>query len=419
MRTAVWIVLVLGCHKDAAPTSTGSGGSTGPAPVGKIAADAAIDAPAVAPPAIELLHNVPTTVRVSSRVANKTILPVHLVDRDLQTAWSSATNDLVGAWIEVTVPEAATVTEIRLTAGHTGKGPKGEDYFTMNPRVTKVSVWGGGKQLANVALDPARRDLQTIAVRSPGGALAINVEAIIPGSKKAWREIAISELEVWGTPPPGWVAPSSPLVPQIEVGDPNAGTHESLDAMCEAILVGPRQAYAADSATAQGPDGDEAPTCDSKAFEIKKPKLPWTDAGVVCFEHPYSLTGSAHGQRDCSIAVATDHRWWTGRAIETPPSPPDPPRNYWTGAEVFDAFVFDAPAPMLVVRFRTTAGDELHDYVTVCRTSPKRGCSEPMSTEGYDWKLRPVQNGTDLELVKESGDPPADELGTITTLLKF
>src|SRR5262245_4425916 len=87
---------------------------------------------------VELLHAVPTTVRVSSQVRNATIKPEHLVDRDFNTAWNSRTGELAGAWIQVTVPAGAKIEQLQMTAGHTGHGPHGEDYFTMNQRITQV-----------------------------------------------------------------------------------------------------------------------------------------------------------------------------------------------------------------------------------------------------------------------------------------
>jgi len=419
MRAAVWIVLVLGCHKDAPSPSAGSGGSAGPAPVVKVA-DAAIDAPAVAQPTIELLHSVPATVRVSSRVANKMILPEHLVDRDPQTAWSSATKDLVGAWILVTVP-GATITELRLTAGHTGTGPKGEDYFTMNPRIKMLSVLtADGREIASAALDPARRDLQTVAFPAQPGGVQIVVDEIVPGSKKAWREIAISELEAWGTPPPGFVAPAAPLTPQVAVGDPNAGTEESVDALCNPLMEQGRKdfdAYLKDTAEQTMGDGHEAPKCDGTRVGIKKPMPPFTDVGMYCFEHEHSSV-QGRGSIDCWLAVATGGRWWTGRELPAPEAPTDERRTPRLDTEIFDAFVVAIPDPRLVVRFRV-AETPLTEQFTVCRVAPKRGCSEPIATEVQGGKTKPVQNGADLELVKDSGDPSADDLGTVTTLLKY
>jgi len=39
------------------------------------------------------------------------------------------TGELVGAWIEVSVPAGARIRELRLTVGFTAAGPRGEDYY--------------------------------------------------------------------------------------------------------------------------------------------------------------------------------------------------------------------------------------------------------------------------------------------------
>jgi hypothetical protein len=59
---------------------------------------------------VELLHATPSTIRVSSRVANKAIVPAHIADHDLATAWSSRSGDLVGAWVDVNVPRRRSPT---------------------------------------------------------------------------------------------------------------------------------------------------------------------------------------------------------------------------------------------------------------------------------------------------------------------
>lgn len=417
---AVVIALAAGCHKDAAPEA--SAGSAAATPVvAKAPPDAAVaDASAVAPPMIELLHAVPAMVRVSSTVANTTITPEQIVDHDLNTAWNSATGELANAaWVEVTIPGPATFAELRLTVGHTGKGPKGEDYFTMNPRIKKVTVYrDDGRVLGTFPLDVEKRDLQTIKVATPGGTLRIGVDEIVPGSKKSWRETAISELEVWGTPPPGWTPPKTPLVPRIEVGDPSVGTEESLEALCEARLAEPMKSYKEYANTSMTVDGDEAPRCMQEAAKVKPLAVPWTGVGTVCLESQHSpITG--HGSFACSIALATDDRWWVGREIESPEEPQDAPRGYSFGLEVFDAYVVNLPDPQLVVRFRTS-DPSIDDRFTVCRTKPKRGCSEPItSSRGDVWKTKPKQDGTDLVMVEDSGDPPDDELGIVTKQLKF
>ena len=161
----------------------------------------AIVSPATAdtPKAVNLLSTVPTVVAVSSTVDNRAILPEHLVDGKLDTAWNSRTNQLVGAWIGFRLPADAKLETIKLTVGFTKKDKKLGDLFLMNPRITRVRVMKDGKVLAEKALDPEVRSLQDVAVAGGGGDYKVEIIDIVPGTKKTWREISISELQVWGT----------------------------------------------------------------------------------------------------------------------------------------------------------------------------------------------------------------------------
>jgi hypothetical protein len=158
---------------------------------------AAAEPPARTP--VNLLAAVPTTVAVSSTVANRAILPRHLVDGDLSTAWNSRTDDLVGAWLAVRVPAGVQVTGVRITAGFVKRDPRLGDLFTANPRIKKVRVTHG-TTVVERELDIENRGLQEIAIAGGGGDYRIEVTAIVPGTHKGWREICVSELELWGTP---------------------------------------------------------------------------------------------------------------------------------------------------------------------------------------------------------------------------
>jgi hypothetical protein len=183
-----------------------------PAPV--LAAAAPPDtAPAASQP-IELLHAVPSTVAVSSTVDNAAILPEHLVDRDLETAWNSRTGD-AGAWIAFRVPREVHVERIRMSAGFTHRGPRG-DLFTMNPRIQQVRVTRAGSLLLDQRLDPGSRDLQDLVVDAAGGDFRIEVTELIPGTEAAWREVCVSELEVWGALPASMTP--APQQPTVRVG---------------------------------------------------------------------------------------------------------------------------------------------------------------------------------------------------------
>ena len=176
-------------------------------------APAAADPPSIKAPAdVNLATAVPLTIAVSSTVANASILPEHLVDGKLDTAWNSRTGDLVGAWIALRVPGDAHVTRIRMTAGFTVKDKRG-DLFTMNPRIRKLMLWRGTSRMREITLDPERRDLQDIPVDLDGGDFKLVVSELVPGTKATWREVCVSELEVWGTLPAGTHGhPSRPIV---------------------------------------------------------------------------------------------------------------------------------------------------------------------------------------------------------------
>lgn len=145
-----------------------------------------------------LLALVPSRVAVSSTVVNPHDFPEHLIDGKADTAWNSKTGDLHG-WIAFRVPKDAQVEAIQLTAGFDKK--KGNvDLFTSNHRITKVAISRDGQKLKEASLDPAKRGLQTIAVDGPGGDYRIDVVETLPGSRKEWKELTVSELKVLGRP---------------------------------------------------------------------------------------------------------------------------------------------------------------------------------------------------------------------------
>jgi hypothetical protein len=195
---------------------------------------------ATPPPDVELLHATSSVVAVSSLVQNAKIRPEHLVDGDLETAWNSRTGDL-RPWIRFRVPKAARVHEVRLTVGFT-HSDKGDDWFVMNHRIRAVELSRDGAALGRFLLDPDNRALQRIPLDQPGGDFTLAIVDAVPGTRAGWREIAISELEVWGALPAG-TAPAH-AGPQVRVGDLD-------DAPALAMLAG-----------ADGPFRDEHAYCE-------------------------------------------------------------------------------------------------------------------------------------------------------------
>jgi hypothetical protein len=270
---------------------------------------------AAEPTSVDLLHAVPARVAVSSTVANGAYSPFDLVDGDLTTAWNSRTGD-GKAWIAFRMPPSTHVERVRMTVGFTGKGPEG-DYFTMNPRIQKVAIWHDGVQLREVTLDPASRELQDVPVDANGGDYKLVVTATVPGSRKDWREICVSELEVIGRPPPG-MKPREDLAIFVgsldgtPIDDPTIAlypvdTFGSVDAFCAKALADKEQPCEKFELDCRDPAG--APTCGVAGPKDATPALPGTlPAGWKSPRWIIRRAGT-HTTEHCHLAFDTaDHK---------------------------------------------------------------------------------------------------------------
>jgi hypothetical protein len=205
-------------------------------------------APAEAPLS-DLLHATRASVAVSSNVDNPRDYPEHLVDGRPETAWNGRTGDLVGGFVKFQVPDDAQIDHLEMSAGFDKIGKDG-DLFTMNHRIKRVRVLREGKLVREHTFDIDVRAPQSIPIRAAGGTFKIEVLETIPGSKKDWRELCVSELRVLGTP--GASALAKPATPIVTIGmlpheyekltrDANAQTRKllgdifpSLEAFCKA-----------------------------------------------------------------------------------------------------------------------------------------------------------------------------------------
>ena len=249
---------------------------------------------------IELIHHVNTLITVSSLVQNAAIKPADLVDGDLATAWNSRTGDVIGAWIYVEVAPAH-VDQIRMTAGHTGKGAHGEDYFTMNVRVREVAVLDGARVVAKAKLDVERRDLQSIDLPAPLDAFTIRIDDVVPGTKPDWREVCVSELEAWGSARANIVGDYIPLV---EVAKPLPARPERL---CDEFADDIREHDQLVRADLAGNLGNAGCNVDTTATKLG---APWRGVGVRCYTHDAHYEGTA-----CVLAFDTGAGWWLGAEV--------------------------------------------------------------------------------------------------------
>ncbi len=190
----------------------------------------------------------PSKVAVSSAVQNRYDFPEHLLDGKNDTAWNSKTGDLVNGWISFRVPDDARVLGIEMTAGF-DRVKGGLDLFTANHRITKVSVSRNGTPVGEFTLDPKKRGLQSIPIDRAGGDYVITVMETLPGTKKEWKELTVSELRVVGIPGKERRAPTDKL--RVGIGSldeqvsplltmdhlPITGSSPSLDQLCKDILA--------------------------------------------------------------------------------------------------------------------------------------------------------------------------------------
>lgn len=352
------LALVAGCHKDIAPS-----------PLTQVAPAPMKDAGA---PLVELLHNTPAKIVVSSQVANAAIKPEQLVDDNLNTAWNSRTGELAGAWIDVTVPDGAAIEELRMTAGHTGKGPHGEDYFTMNARIRTISVLAGDHVLHTFQLDIARRDLQTLRVHA-NGTVRLRVDRVEAGTRKTWRETCVSELEAWGTLPPGMKP--APQQPRVSVYQPPVAEKPFCDRLDEmrAEREAARKQAIDDCQKLPDPESrehcgvDEPGDPDCASDEIASPHFaaPWLGASQDC-----EIEDNIYGPASCGITIKTS----TG-PILGPSETFDLKSGRFDIADVAVRDVLPGADPELVLRY---SGQDHVEQVVVCRTAPTAACSQPV-----------------------------------------
>lgn len=258
--------LAAGCSRKASPPGSDAGAASASSSA-SAALDAVLapDAGAVFTGVVDLLRHAPARLMVSSNVQNPRDYPEHLVDGKSATAWNSRSGDLVGATIAFEVPADAQLQSLVLSAGYDAIDAKGADLFTKNHRIRSVAVYAGSLEddpIATLTLDTARREPQSFAFVQPGGLYWLKVTAVRAGTQASWKELAVSEFRVMGTP--GAIGFSLPRMPDVSIGKtwidrPLPGTtqddasryqtaigtfHATINALCTQIETAVEQPFA-------------------------------------------------------------------------------------------------------------------------------------------------------------------------------
>jgi hypothetical protein len=211
MRSCLFALLLLASCK---PRTAGVADAGEVTAVGRDVASA----PTAPPPMVDLLMETEVKITVSSRVDNPRDYPEHLVDGRPETAWNGKTGDLNG-WIEVEIAPSARVVAIAITAGFDKK--KGsEDLFAENHRIKRLRVSRDGAVLKEVTLDTDERAPQSIPVDAAGGIYRLEVLETVPGTKKEWKELVVSDLKFYGNP--GTARLAEPRLPAVSVAPGSA-----------------------------------------------------------------------------------------------------------------------------------------------------------------------------------------------------
>ena len=216
---------LLGCE-DRSPSDRPSSSGTSHAETPRTETEDTPVAQLWAGPAVDLLHAVPSELRVSSVSRDETDQVEYLVDGDLETAWNSASGDLVGAWIEFVVPEAVRIGELRLTAGYT-KRTERRDLFVGNHRVERIRVTQDGDLVVEQNLDVEERGMQTVPIGRSGGRYRVEITGVREGTRRGWREVCVSEFRVAGQADdarPGGFSPTLGVGPADPVPEGEAGS---------------------------------------------------------------------------------------------------------------------------------------------------------------------------------------------------
>jgi hypothetical protein len=149
---------------------------------------------------LDLLHGIRTEIAVSSAYRDQSAQLGRLFDGDPSTAWNSRTGELVGAWIEVRIPEGAEVESIGLIPGFARTDGE-TSLFTGNHRISGVRVLLNGVELDTFEVATETAELVPLTVASGGGVYRIEVTSVLPGTRTDWQETCISELQFTGRAP--------------------------------------------------------------------------------------------------------------------------------------------------------------------------------------------------------------------------
>jgi hypothetical protein len=223
------------------------------------------------------------------------------------------------------------------------------------------------------------------------------VNDVEAGTKKPWREVSVSELEVWGMPPAGWKSPQPPLVPSVEVGEEST---EIGDPCADSDRARKQFIAEHEHDVHEGPGGEDhsyPPTCEVLALGSTASMDPlWRDGVAWC-----EVQDEIYGPTTCHVQFRRGAET-AGFSVESPHA-----RARIKVLELSSRNILAGSEAALVVRFESSGGE----HVVVCRAYPTLACTTPIQIAADDWKVSFRFDAGQLALDAAGGTPPPGVVG--------
>ncbi len=150
----------------------------------------------------------PTNVRASTFVSagDRRYPPQFAFDGDPSTAWNEAGHGPgMGEWIEASFDTPTEFRRITLTTGWDRISGHGEDLFTGNSHLRRVSLQVDGRTVSTMDVAADDREVTFERLHAVGSTVRLFADAVWPGTH--WSDLCIAEIVIEGTPRPA-AAPS-------------------------------------------------------------------------------------------------------------------------------------------------------------------------------------------------------------------
>lgn len=143
----------------------------------------------------QLVNDKITTMKASAAYEKKHTAQ-DAFDGHCNTAWNAPYQKNRPTWLEVILDEPVLLENIVLTAGWQRINAKGEDLFSANMQVRKVTLLLDEKVMGTIETKQGQRVIEFKGLGVKAQKVRLQFDQMWNGT--TWPDIAISEVEIWG-----------------------------------------------------------------------------------------------------------------------------------------------------------------------------------------------------------------------------